>query len=135
MLRKILSGKLHRATVTGADVNYMGSITLDPDLMRVANIQPLQEVEVWNINNGERLTTYALPGKPGSGDVVLNGAAARRAEKGDLVVVAGYGFIDPEAMEQVSVPVVMVGEGNRVDRLMEYRYTPGKQDFALVDAK
>ena len=135
MLRKVLSGKIHRATVTGADVNYMGSITLDPVLMRAANIEPLQEVEVWNINNGERLNTYALPGKPGSGEVVLNGAAARRAERGDLVVVAGYGFVDPAAMERVIAPVVMVGEGNRVDRLMEYRYTPGKQDFGLVDAK
>jgi len=135
MLRKVLIGKLHRATITGADLSYMGSVTLDPDLLDASGIAPLQEVEIWNINNGERLTTYALPGKRGGGEVVLNGAAARRAEKGDIVVIAGYGLVDPDNMSSVRAGVVMVGENNRIDRKMEYRYTPGKSDFELAELK
>ena len=133
MLRKVLIGKLHRATITGADLSYMGSVTLDPDFLDASGIAPLQEVEIWNINNGERLTTYALPGKRGSGDVILNGAAARRAEKGDVVVIAGYGFMDPDNMSSVRAGVLMMGENNRIERRMEYRYTPGKADFELVE--
>lgn len=135
MLRKVLIGKLHRATITGADLSYMGSVTLDPDLLDASGIVPLQEVEIWNINNGERLTTYALPGQRGSGEVVLNGAAARKAEKGDIVVIAGYGFVDPDKMDLVRAGVVMVGENNRIERRMEYRYTPGKPDFELAELK
>lgn len=135
MLRKVLIGKLHRATVTGADLSYMGSITLDPDLLDASGIVPLQEVEIWNINNGERLTTYALPGRRGEGEVVLNGAAARKAEKGDILVIAGYGLVDPLNMPDVSARVVMVSKDNRIERLMEYRYTNGKADFELSELK
>ena len=142
MLRKVLVGKLHRATITGADLSYMGSITIDPVLLEAAGIAPLQEVEIWNINNGERLTTYALPGKRDSGEVVLNGAAARKAEKGDIVVIAAYGLVDPHNMDEVNARVVMVGQDNRIDRLMEYHYTlyygaPGSEQgrFELRELK
>ena len=135
MLRKLLIGKLHRATITGADLSYMGSVTIDPVLMDAAGIYPLQEVEIWNINNGERLTTYALPGKKGGREVVLNGAAARKAEKGDKVVIAAYGLIDPGNMSEVKASVVMVGQDNHIENLMEYHYTPGKSDFILRKSK
>ncbi len=123
MLRKILVGKLHRATITGADLSYMGSITIDPVLLEAAGIAPLQEVEIWNINNGERLTTYALPGKRGSREVVLNGAAARKAERGDVVVIAAYGLGDPYNMSEIKAKVVMLGPDNHIDRRMEYYYS------------
>jgi aspartate 1-decarboxylase len=116
---KILRGKIHRATVTEANIDYEGSITLDASLMEAANIVPHQEVEVWDVTNGERLQTYAVPGAPHSGTVCINGAAARRIHLGDLVIVAAYGWLDDRLVAATYEPsIVHVDERNhRVERL------------------
>jgi len=115
---KILRGKIHRATVTGADVDYEGSITLDASLMEAANILPHQEVEVWDVTNGERLQTYAVPGAPSSGVVCINGAAARKIHVGDLVIVAAYGWLDDRDAAAWQPCIISVDERNqRVQRL------------------
>jgi aspartate 1-decarboxylase len=111
---KILRGKIHRATVTGADIDYEGSITLDSVLMAGANILPNQEVEVWDVTNGERLQTYALAAPPHSGVVCLNGAAARRVKVGDLVIVAAYGWVHDQEAVQYQPSIVRVDERNRI---------------------
>ncbi len=90
-MRTMLRGKIHRATVTGADLHYEGSVTIDSDLLERADILPYQQVDIWNITNGERFQTYALPGQAGSGVLCINGAAAHKARKGDLVIVASFG--------------------------------------------
>ncbi len=90
MQRRLLKSKIHRATVTDANVAYEGSVTIDRTLMEAADILPWEEVSIWNATNGERLTTYAMPGKAGSGMVCVNGAAAHKMRKGDLVIIATY---------------------------------------------
>ena len=89
-MRIMLKSKIHRATVTGADVNYEGSITLDPSLMRAADILPFEQVHVVDVDNGARLVTYAIEGTDGKGEVVLNGAAARLVNPGDIVIIIAY---------------------------------------------
>ncbi len=88
--RTFMYGKLHRVTITGADLNYVGSITIDPLLMRASGLLPYTAVDVVNITNGERLTTYVIEGEEGSGTVCLNGAAAHQFSKGDLAIIMGY---------------------------------------------
>ena len=90
MLLTILKSKIHRAKVTQADLNYVGSITIDEDLLRQSGINEYEQVDVVDINNGNRLTTYAIAGKPGSGIICLNGAAARLVSEGDLVIIMSY---------------------------------------------
>lgn len=89
-MRTMLRGKIHRATVTGADLHYEGSVTIDLDLLERADILPNEQVDIWNVTNGERFTTYALPGQRGSGVVCINGAAAHKARRGDLVIIAAW---------------------------------------------
>ena len=91
---QVVKSKIHRVTVTGADLNYIGSITIDEDLMDAANIIEGERVYIVDNNNGERLDTYAIPGPRGSGEVCLNGAAARKVEKGDIVIIMSYAFVD-----------------------------------------
>ena len=93
MYRNMLRSKIHRATVTGAELHYEGSVTIDAHLMARADILPHQEVAIWNVTNGERFQTYALPGKPRSGVVCINGAAAHKARAGDLVIIATFGWM------------------------------------------
>lgn len=93
---QVLKSKLHRVTVTEADLNYIGSITIDEDLMEAANFIEGERVQIVNINNGERLETYVIKGVRGSGDVCLNGPAARRVAVGDVVIVISYAFMDFE---------------------------------------
>ena len=97
MIRTMLKSKIHRATVTGADINYEGSVTLDPVLMEAADILPYEQVQVLDINNGNRLTTYAIEGRRGSGDVIINGAAARLVSEGDVVIILTYRDVPDEA--------------------------------------
>ena len=94
MLVQVVKSKIHRVKVTGADLNYIGSITIDEDLMDAANIIEGERVQIVNNNNGERLETYAIPGPRGSGEVTLNGAAARRVAVGDILILIVYGFMD-----------------------------------------
>lgn len=93
---QVLKSKIHRVTVTEADLNYIGSITLDPDLMEAANMIEGEKVQIVNINNGERLETYIITGKRGSKEVCLNGPAARRVAIGDIIIIISYGIMDFE---------------------------------------
>lgn len=114
LMRPMMISKIHRATVTGADLHYVGSVTVDSDLMKAADLLPGQQVDIVDITNGARLTTYAIPGPAGSGEICINGAAAHLVHAGDLVIVIAYGMLsDAEAREYVP-SVVFVDEKNRV---------------------
>ncbi len=108
----VLKSKIHRATVTGADLNYEGSIAIDTKLITKANMHPYERVEIYNINNGERFATYVIPGS--DGEISLNGAAARKVQQGDLIIIACYGIIDEKEIDQLSPTVVFVDEKNRL---------------------
>lgn len=112
MLYNMFHGKIHRATVTQANLEYMGSITIDEDLLEMAGILPGERVQVVNNNNGERLETYTISGKRGSGVICLNGAAARRAQVGDTVIIIAYAMMDKAEAESLVPKVVMVDERN-----------------------
>ncbi len=113
MTRTMLKSKIHRATVTGADLNYEGSITLDADLMALADILPNERVDVWNVTSGTRLHTYAIPGIPGSGVVCINGAAAHLVAKGDVVIIASWQEMEDEQAKNHVPTVVFVNKDNR----------------------
>lgn len=93
---QVVKSKIHRVTVTGADLNYIGSITIDEDLMDAANIISGERVQIVNVNNGERLETYAIPGERKSGVITLNGPAARKVQRGDVLILISYGYMDFE---------------------------------------
>jgi aspartate 1-decarboxylase len=114
MLRMMFKSKIHRATVTEADLNYVGSITIDEELMEKADILEAERVQVLNINNGERLETYVLTGERGSGIICLNGAAARKFLKGDKVIIISYGFYDQEELKEIQPVVIHVDDDNRI---------------------
>jgi aspartate 1-decarboxylase len=114
MLRTMLKSKIHRATVTDADLNYEGSITLDPVLMEAADILPYEQVHVLDISNGSRLTTYAIEGSRGSGEVAINGAAARLVNAGDTVIILTYEEREDEAARTCRPRLVYVDENNRI---------------------
>lgn len=113
-MRTMISGKIHRATVTGADLNYVGSVTIDLELLEAADILPGEQVDIVNVTNGNRLTTYTIPGEPGKGEVVLNGAAAHLVNVGDLVIVMCYTHLDDAAARTHRPRVVFVDENNRM---------------------
>lgn len=110
MLVQVFKSKIHRIRVTGAELNYIGSITLDADLIEAAGIIVGERVQIVNINNGERFETYVIKGEPGSGEVTLNGPAARRVAKGDLVIVIAYGFMTPEEAKEYQPKLVFPNE-------------------------
>jgi aspartate 1-decarboxylase len=114
MYRFMLKSKIHRATVTHADVDYEGSLTLDTDLLEAADILPHEEVHVWNVTRGTRLRTYALAGERGSGVVCANGAAAHQARPGDLIIIATFTMLDDAAARAYQPKVVLVDGRNRV---------------------
>ena len=114
MQRQMLKSKIHRATVTGCDVDYVGSITLDPELMAQADLLVNEQVHVWDIDNGARFVTYAIEGEPGSRTVQVNGAAARLVSEGDKVIVASFGAYDERDLESYAPVVVHVDERNRI---------------------
>jgi aspartate 1-decarboxylase len=113
MRRFMFKSKIHRATVTGADLNYEGSITIDRKLLELADILPYEKVDIYNITNGERFSTYVIPGEPGSGEICLNGAAARKVQKGDLVIIVSYCELEEEEIKEFKPTVVLVDEKNR----------------------
>jgi len=121
MLRTMCKGKIHRATVTQADLNYVGSITIDQELLDAANIYPYEKVQVVNINNGSRLETYTIAGARGSGVICLNGAAARLTAPGDLVIIMSYGQFEEQEIRQLTPHIVFVDSENR---LVEAREVP-----------
>lgn len=110
MLVQVVKSKIHRVKVTGADLNYIGSITIDEDLMDAANIIEGERVQIVNNNNGERLETYAIPGPRGSGEITLNGAAARKVAKGDVLILIVYGFLELEAAKKFKPALVFPNE-------------------------
>ncbi|PQV61466.1 L-aspartate 1-decarboxylase [Hydrobacter penzbergensis] len=111
---EILKSKIHRAVITEANLHYVGSLTLDEDLMDAANLIENEKVQVVNVNNGERLETYLIKGKRGSGVVCLNGPAARRGAVGDLVVIIAYAIMDFEEAKKFQPAVVFPKEGNKL---------------------
>jgi aspartate 1-decarboxylase len=113
MRRSMLKSKIHRATVTHADVDYEGSLTLDALLLEAADILPFEEVHVWNVTRGTRLRTYAMRGEPGTGVVCVNGAAAHLAHPGDLVIVATFAEMDDAAALSHKPKVILVDSRNR----------------------
>lgn len=114
MRRSILKSKIHRARVTGADIHYEGSITLDPHLMKAADILPHEQVHVLDLDNGERFVTYAIEGDPGSGTVQVNGAAARLVKPDDTVIVLTYGEYEEDELAGQEPSVVRVDADNRI---------------------
>jgi aspartate 1-decarboxylase len=112
MFRNMLKSKIHRATVTQADLHYIGSLTIDADLMRAADLLHGELIHVVDINNGARLETYAIEGPPGSGIIGVNGAAARLVHTGDLVIIIGYGLMTDEEARSFVPKVVHVNEKN-----------------------
>lgn len=112
--RKMLSAKIHRATVTAADVDYEGSFTLPPHLLRAAGIEAYESIEVWNVTRGSRLQTYAIRGEPGSSDVCANGAAAHLIHPGDRVILASFAYIPEDAIATHRPRLVFVDEQNRI---------------------
>ena len=108
----MLKSKIHRATVSDANLNYIGSITIDEELLKAANIYENERVEVLNINNGERFATYAIKGK--KGDMCLNGAAARLAQIGDIIIVVAYALIDERSVATFKPKIVHVNEKNEI---------------------
>lgn len=112
-MRKMLRGKIHRATITGADLHYEGSVTIDSDLMEACGLLPHEAVHIWDVNNGERFETYAIPGQAGSGVVCVNGAAAHKVEVGHLLIIAAFGWMSDEEAREWQPSVVFVDENNR----------------------
>jgi aspartate 1-decarboxylase len=114
MLRSMFKSKIHRATVTAADLHYEGSLTVDIDLLEAADILPFEEVHVWDVTRGTRLTTYALAGARGSGTVCVNGAGAHLVHPGDLVIIATFTQMDSTAARKYHPTVVFVDAANRI---------------------
>ena len=113
-MRTMLKSKIHRATVTDADISYEGSITIDTHLMKEADILPYEQVHVLNINNGARFTTYAIEGEEGSGEICVNGAAARLVVKGDTVIILTYTKVPEEQLKHYQPIVILVNERNEI---------------------
>ena len=110
----VVKSKIHRVKVTGADLNYIGSITIDEDLMEAANIIEGEKVQIVNNNNGERLETYAIPGTRGSGEITLNGAAARKVAKGDILILITYAIMEVEEAKNFKPALVFPNEENNL---------------------
>ena len=111
---QVVKSKIHRVKVTGADLNYIGSITIDEDLMDAANIIPGEKVQIVNNNNGERLETYAIPGPRNSGEITLNGAAARKVAPGDILILITYAMINMEEAKKFKPSLVFPNEENNL---------------------
>jgi aspartate 1-decarboxylase len=116
MFRQMLRSKIHRATVTDANLEYEGSLTVDPVLIEAAGMLPYELVHVSNLQNGERFETYIIPGKRGSGDMVLNGPTARRGVKGDKVIVFCYEYFNEEEIKTHKPRIILVNEMNQITK-------------------
>lgn len=130
MLVSMFKSKVHRATITQADLNYRGSLTLDPNLIEAAEMLPFEEVHVLNINTGDRFTTYVIEGERGSGVVCLNGAAARLGQPGDLVIVLTYAQMEREEARNHQPVVVHVDAKNHITEVSKESPTVASSSFA-----
>ena len=119
MQRTMLKSKIHRATITEADLNYDGSLTIDEDLLDAAGILPFERVKVYNINNGERFDTYAIQGERGSGVIGLNGAAARKGHVGDLIIIVTYAQYDESELTDFTPTIILCDEKNGIRKLID----------------
>ncbi len=120
MTISVLKSKIHRATVTEADLNYVGSITVDEDLLDKSGITEYQKVQIVDINNGERFETYTIAGERGSGIICLNGAAARCVQKGDKIIIMAYADMTPEEAKEHSPVVLFVDDDNKILKITDY---------------
>ena len=114
MFIEVMKSKIHRATVTEADLNYVGSVTIDEELIEAANLLVHEKVQIVNVNNGERFETYVIRGERGSGVVCLNGPAARRAQVDDIIIIISYASMDFEEAKTFEPTVIMPKEGNKL---------------------
>ena len=120
MFKTMMNGKIHRATVTQADLNYVGSITIDEDIMDAVGIEANEKVAIVNNNNGARLETYVIKGARGSGVICLNGAAARMVQQGDIVIIMSYVLVDAEEAKNHVPKVAIMDENNRIKEMINY---------------
>ncbi|HWE34592.1 MAG TPA: aspartate 1-decarboxylase [Solirubrobacteraceae bacterium] len=141
MQRTMLKSKIHRATVTDCDLHYVGSITIDPELLEAADIREFEQVAVVDVDNGARFETYTIAGEPGSGEMKLNGAAARLVHRGDTIIVISYGIYDPDDLELYDPRVVhvdvhnqIIDVDNEVATLLTSAATTGVADGSAVGA-
>ena len=116
MQRHMLKSKIHRATITEADLNYEGSLTIDKELLDAVDLQPYERVMVYNINNGERFDTYAIEGKAGSGVIGLNGAAARKGLIGDQIIIVSYAYFTAEDLIAYEPKIVLLNKSNKIKK-------------------
>jgi len=133
---RLMHAKLHRVRVTEANVEYMGSVTIDRELIEKVGILPLQEVWIWNVNNGQRLSTYVLPGEPGSGIVCINGAAAHLCNPGDEVIIAAYQECDREEVMRNGhvAKVIIADEHNRCQEFLYQQLIPNRGNVEFHSA-
>ena len=119
MFRMMMNSKLHRATVTEANLNYVGSITIDSDLLDAAGMLPNEKVHVVNNNNGARFETYIIAGEPGSGVICVNGAAARLVQKGDVVIILSYVYVSNEEAREHQPTVLLMDKDNKIEEVIK----------------
>ncbi|AVK83646.1 aspartate 1-decarboxylase [Lysinibacillus sp. B2A1] len=120
MLRMMMNSKIHRATVTQADLNYVGSITIDEDILDAVGMLPNEKVHVVNNNNGARFETYIIAGERGSGVICVNGAAARLVQRGDIVIIISYVYVDHKEAKEHKPTVAIMGEGNSIKEMITH---------------
>lgn len=118
MLIPFLISKIHNARVTGANPEYSGSIAIDPDIIKKAGLREFQKVEIYNITNGNRFSTYVILAETGSNDIVLNGAAAHKVSVGDRIIIAAYGLLDERELNTLSATILLMNETNGVERVI-----------------
>ncbi|BBB32338.1 aspartate 1-decarboxylase [Thermotomaculum hydrothermale] len=118
MLREFLKAKIHRATITRANLDYSGSLTIDEEIMEVAGIREFEKIQVYNVNNGERLETYAIKGKRGSKAFELNGAAARKGMVGDKIIITTFCMLDEKEMEKHKPVLVIMDDNNEIKEVL-----------------
>lgn len=119
MFRIMMNGKIHRATVTEANLNYVGSITIDEDILDAVGMVANEKVQIVNNNNGARLETYIIPGERGTGTICLNGAAARLVQVGDIVIIISYCYVSNEELTQHQPKVAIMDENNRITTILQ----------------
>jgi aspartate 1-decarboxylase len=117
MLIPFLIAKIHRATVTGCDINYEGSISIDEEIMEKSGLRVFQKVDVYNINNGARFSTYVLPWPRSSRGIVVNGAAARLVQPGDMIIIAAYALLDEKELNSLNAVIVNMSAGNAIEKI------------------
>ncbi len=118
MLIPFLISKIHRATVTGADMNYQGSIAIDPDLMKEARLREFQKVEIYNISTGHRFSTYVITGGKGSREISINGAAARLTAVGDKIIIAAYALLDERELNSLNSVILLMKDNNEIEKII-----------------